>query len=305
MARKNPSATQKERLFRKNAYVCCVCKRRGVGLHLHHIDGDNSNTVDENLAVLCVQDHDAHHRPQAYTSPKHLELGAERIKELKESWEAFVAEAAKPNSKVLAVINAYGDYSNIHSVRLVFQWQDGSIEFERTYHLLDRPMDRLTDSIFEELHWLGNNMKLMVFDEPLDVEYCPCCQSGLSRTLDENIAIKLTSKTWKQDSTCTVFINPTLPSLAISVFLKSDLIYSGHLHLCGDYLHYHSDKFDERVPIRRRLSIRTQATRIVEKILTMWEPGELLIGTGNHDHPHLIDNLELPKVWETGQRKPE
>jgi hypothetical protein len=299
MTRKNPSDTQKERLLQKNAYVCCVCKQRGLGLHLHHIDGNNSNTVDENLAVLCVQDHDAHHRPQSYASPKHLELGAERIKELKESWEVFVVEAAKPNPKVLAVINAFGDYSTIHSMKLVFQWQDGSIEFERTYHLLDGPMEKMIDSIFEELHWLGNNIKLMVFDEPLAVEYCPCCQSGYSRTLDKNIATRFTSETWKQDSTCTIFINPRSPSLAISIFLESDLIYSGHLHLCGDYLHYHSDKFDERVPIHHRPSIRTQATKIVKKILKMWEPGKLLIGTGDHDHPHLIDNLELPKVWET------
>jgi len=267
-------------------------------LHFHHIDGDNSNTIDKNLAVLCVQDHDAHHRPQTYTSPKHLELGAERIRELKDSWESFVAEANKPTPKVLAVLNAFGDYSNIHSIRLVFQWQDGHIEFERTYHLLDGPMDKLTDNVLEEFQWLGKNIKLEILDEPLPIEYCPCCQSGYSRTLDKNIATKLTTESWEKDSLCTIFINPNFPSLAVSVFFQHELIYSGHLHLCGDCLHYHSDKFDERVRIRNEVSVRTQAMRIVEKILKMWEPGYLVIGTGDHNQPYLIDDLELPEIWE-------
>ena len=206
MARIDPTSTQKKRLLRKNANVCCVCKQRNLGLHFHHIDGDNSNTIDENLAVLCVQDHDVHHRPQVYTSPKHLELGAERIKELKESWESFVAEAKKPTPKVLAVLNVFGDYSNIHSLRLVFQWQDGHIEFERTCHLLDGPMDKLIDNVYEELQWLGKNIKLAILDEPLQIEYCPCCQSGYTRTLDKNIATKLTTESWENDSLCTIFI---------------------------------------------------------------------------------------------------
>ncbi len=99
--RKIPTPKQRQRLLKKNAGVCCVCKQWGLGVHLHHIDGDSSNTGDDNLAVLCVKDHDVYHRPIAYTSPNHLELGAQRIKGFKESWEAFVAEAAKPNPAIL------------------------------------------------------------------------------------------------------------------------------------------------------------------------------------------------------------
>src|SRR6476659_9458977 len=57
---------QRCRLFAANASRCCVCKRSGIGLHLHHINGNPSDTVDENLAVLCVEDHDRHHRPSSY-----------------------------------------------------------------------------------------------------------------------------------------------------------------------------------------------------------------------------------------------
>ena len=35
-----------------------MCKRTGIGLNLHHIDGDSSNTVEENLAVLCINEHE-------------------------------------------------------------------------------------------------------------------------------------------------------------------------------------------------------------------------------------------------------
>jgi hypothetical protein len=273
-----------------------------LGVHLHHIDGDSSNTVDDNLAVLCVKDHDVHHRPIAYTSPNHLELGAQRIKEFKESWEAFVAEAAKPNPAILAVVNIYGDYSEIHSARLILQWQSGKVEFERVYHLLSGPVEDWIDSILGEVTWLGKGVKLVVADGPLDVEYCPCCRASLSSTVDENLAKKITAVSWSSDSLCSIYVNPTTPSLAILIFLKQELLYRGHLHLCGDYLHYQCDKYNERVPIRDRPSVRTQATRIVERIINEWEPGRILIGTGDPDNPDLISGLELPEHWEQLRR---
>ena len=60
--------------FRRTPFIAAFCKRRCIGFHLHHIDGNSSNTVDENLAVLCVEDHDRHHRPNEYESRvNHLE----------------------------------------------------------------------------------------------------------------------------------------------------------------------------------------------------------------------------------------
>jgi hypothetical protein len=105
----NPNSSQRERLLMANANRCCVCKRCGVGLHLHHIDQDSSNTVDENLAILCVEDHDRHHRPGAYQpSVNHLELSPEEIRKHKRSWEAFVSETRKPFPRVIATLAAYG-----------------------------------------------------------------------------------------------------------------------------------------------------------------------------------------------------
>src|ERR1035438_1712344 len=125
MGRINPARRQRKRLLTANANRCCVCKRQGVGLHLHHIDEDSSNTVDENLAVLCVEDHDRHHRPGSYGfQVSHLELGPEQIRQHKQSWEAFVIEAQQSNPRVVATLAAYGTVELIHSLQLIMQWPD-------------------------------------------------------------------------------------------------------------------------------------------------------------------------------------
>jgi len=133
-----PLPSQKDRLLEANAYHCCVCKRANVGFHLHHIDEDHSNTIDSNLAVLCVEDHDRHHRPTKYEArANHTELGADEILRLKTSWEAFVAEARRPAPKVIATVSTYGSKDLIHSLQLVMQWPNESIEYTKSYHLLD------------------------------------------------------------------------------------------------------------------------------------------------------------------------
>jgi hypothetical protein len=179
MARVNPNDTQRKRLLDANANRCCVCKRYGVGLHLHHIDNDSSHTVDENLAVLCVEDHDRHHRANAYQpTVSHLELSPEEIKKYKQSWEAFVHETRQPFPKVIATLSAYGSYELIHSVQLIMQWGDERIEYKRSYHLLEGNLDKMTDAVMEELKDFGSGVKILLVNEPLPVEHCPCCGSG-------------------------------------------------------------------------------------------------------------------------------
>jgi hypothetical protein len=299
MSRKDPTVGQRERLLKKNARVCCVCKNRGLGTHLHHIDGNNSNTIDDNLAVLCVKDHDLHHRPNAYSGVNHVELGAEKIRAFKESWEAFVEEARKPDSDICVVLTTYGSYSEVHSMQAVFQWSDGNIEFERVYHQLDGTAEDCIDRLFNEFEWLGKGIKLIFVDEPQPVEYCTCCNSSLKRFLMENQYKRLFYKSWESESICSVYINPVQPSLAILLSLKDETIYQGHLHLCGNFLHYQCDNFEERFPISRKPSVRTQATKLVQEVIDVWAPGHLLLGTGDQAHPHLIHDLRLPRCWET------
>src|SRR5665213_3053889 len=113
--RKNPTSTQYERFVTLNADVCCVCRERGKGVQLHHIDGNSSNTVDENLAVLCCSDHDAHHRPTCYSLAHGGELTKERILNAKIGWEHFIEEARQDNPNILASLTIYGSEDKLHA----------------------------------------------------------------------------------------------------------------------------------------------------------------------------------------------
>jgi hypothetical protein len=295
MSRVNPNSPQRERLLTANANRCCVCKRQGIGLHLHHIDKDSSNTVDENLAVLCVEDHDRHHRPGAYQKPavNHLELSPEEIKKHKQSWEAFVTETRKPSPNVIATLSAYGTYEVIHSVQLVMQWSDERIEYKRSYHLLDGNLDKMTDAVMDEIRDFGPSVQLALIDKPLPVEHCTCCGSGYSRTLKRPVILRHTDPDWSTQSACSIYFNPETPSLAVTFSLRDEHLFSGSLHLCqGRFLH------NERLAVQRRTSVRAQAARIVRTILKDWSPAMVFIGTGNPDAPEITGELNLPACWE-------
>ena len=300
MSRVDPTPTQKNRLLEANGHRCCVCKRSCIGFNFHHIDGDSSNTVDQNLAVLCVEDHDRNHRPVEYEGrTNHLELDAREILRLKKSWEAFVVEATKPAPKVAATLSCYGTDELIHSLQLVMQWPDGRIEYKRSFHLLDGDLDRLTDEVFKEVASIGALVKMAVIDQPIPVEHCPCCDVGLSRTMKRAVVAKLTDPAWATDSSCCIYINPKQASLALVFFLQEQQLLSGSLHLCqGKYLHYASEGVDDRVPVKPKLGVRAQAIQIVNHVVKEWGPARILIGTGDPDKPQIISDLLLPKVWE-------
>lgn len=300
MARVNPTASQKDRLLKANAFRCCVCKRQSIGFHFHHIDENSSNTIDENLAVLCVEDHDRHHRMREYESQaRHLELDAREILRRKNSWEAFVIEANRPEPSVIATLSAYGTEELIHSLQLVMQWPDERVEYKRSFHLLDGDLDRLTDETFEELAGIGPKVKLALINEPLPIEHCPSCKTAFSRTLKPPVVSRLTDPAWAMESACGIYINPHQPSLAITLTFREEQIFSGSLHLCQrKFLDYSSEGIDERVPISSKPSIRAQATRIVNQVLREWSPSKVFIGTGDPDKPEIIDTLTLPKCWE-------
>jgi hypothetical protein len=297
--RKNPSFKQRNRIISANANRCCVCKRDGVGLQLHHIDGNNSNTVDENLAVLCVEDHDKHHRPNEYQKARHTELSADELLSYKESWEHFVRDAQSDNPTVIAVINAFGDEQHIHAAKILFQWPDETIEYERVFHLLEGDFDYWTDEIISEVQSIGEKVKLTVINEPLPVAYCPCCGSGFSNTVKEAVVVKVTDPDWDKHSIMSIYINPKYPSLAISLGTPNKHLYSASLHLCKKrFLHFSSDYYDERIKIKKSPSTRAQATKIVAKEIENWAPAHVIIATGEHDNPEPISNLVLPRIWE-------
>jgi len=221
-----------------------------------------------------------------------------KILEHKREWEQTVQECKSDNPKILAVVNAYGDYTNIHSVKLLVQNLDGKIIFERLYHWRGTA-DDWTGWIIEEVMWLGKNVKLTIIDTPLNKEQCPCCKNSLSNIIDKNAAIQITASDWKEKSIGTIYINPTFPSFAMTVFYGDEILYTAHLHKCEEHhLHFTCDKFEERIPITKKSNIKKHATDIMEKIFKTWQPGQIFIGTDNPDKPTLIDKFKLPDIWE-------
>lgn len=300
MTRVRPTKSQYKRLLEANANRCCVCKRDGVGFHLHHIDGDNSNTVDGNLAVLCVEDHDRHHRPSAYyQKPLHTELSSSELLSYKADWEGFVADARCSDKKVVATISAFGNHELIHSLQLVMQWPDERIAMSKSYHLLDGNLDRLTDQIIADAHSIGSNVQVVLINEPLPVEHCPCCGAGFSRTLNSAVVARETDPEWVKKSSASIYVNPTQPSLALVIAFGDELGASFQLHLCqGRFLHFSGEGVDERIRVATRPSVRTQASRIVEKALQEWKPATVFYGTGDAESPRFMSKLHLPRCWE-------
>jgi hypothetical protein len=221
------SEKQQARLLTANANRCCVCKRSGVGLHLHHINGNPSDTVDHNLAVLRVEDHDRHHRPAAYQSQvRHLELSAEGIRSYKTSWENFVSACQRPGSPVLATGTMFGTEDTIHSARVVYQWRDETTEHKRSFHLLDGGYEQWADELIREVTTIGPHLGIAMVKEPQSVEHCPCCGTGFSRTLKAALVVKLTDPRWATPSVMSIYINPERPSLAIALGLGEEHLYS-------------------------------------------------------------------------------
>ncbi len=114
------------------------------------------------------------------------------------------------------------------------------------------------------------------------------------------VVTRLTDPTWATESSSCIYINPDQPSLAIVFFLRDQEVISGYLHLCqGQYLHYRTDGIDDRVPADRLQGVRAHATRIVNTVLSEWQPAQVLVGTGDPDNPRPLSDLILPRCWET------
>lgn len=299
MTRVNPNDAMRKSLYKKNAGACCVCKKTGVGLNLHHIDGDSSNTIESNLALLCVSDHDAHHRPNAYSTTNHLNLSSDQLLKFKNEWESFVEECQQDHPEVLAVINVFGTEESIVAMKLIFQRTDGKIVFTRTYQLLDGPMSDWIDLALREIARMGKNIKGVVIDKPLSIEYCEGCHGSFDHFINKSMTIKLTKEDWNSESIATIYLNPNQASLAIIMFYKQEAIYTVSMHLCRGDLHiYDGESINETIRYNFFKSRRTQTKKVIKQILKTWNPGTIVIGTGDEDSPTIIPDLDLPIHWE-------
>jgi len=82
----------------KNKHCCCICQKDGYGKEviIHHIDGNNSNNIIPNLAILCLV-----HASMADAGLNKGKLGSGKklsqneIKEFKRIWERKIEEEGK------------------------------------------------------------------------------------------------------------------------------------------------------------------------------------------------------------------
>ncbi len=78
-------------LLASNNHTCCICRERGKHVQFHHIDGDSSNSVPANLAVLCLDDH------SRVTGDEGLgrRFTPQEVTIFKTRWESMCAEATE------------------------------------------------------------------------------------------------------------------------------------------------------------------------------------------------------------------
>jgi len=73
--------------------------------------------------------------------------------------ERTVEECKKTIPKILAVVNAFGDYSNnIHSVKFIVPKLEGRIIYERLYHFTLQDYGRLDGLDYGRNNLVGKNV---------------------------------------------------------------------------------------------------------------------------------------------------
>jgi hypothetical protein len=83
-----PASTAAAVLFAANR-TCCVCRKEGEPVQLHHIDEDATNHAENNLAVLCLSCHDQTQIKGGFAR----RLDSAQIRLYRDDWSQLVAAA--------------------------------------------------------------------------------------------------------------------------------------------------------------------------------------------------------------------
>lgn len=71
-----------------NRHTCCICREGGKHVQLHHIDGNPSNNVPQNLAVVCLD----HHSRVTGDEGLGRRFTPQEVREYKLEWERICAQ---------------------------------------------------------------------------------------------------------------------------------------------------------------------------------------------------------------------
>jgi hypothetical protein len=130
--------------------TCCVCHERGKRVQIHHIDENNSNNDDVNLATLCFDCHDLTMIKGGFGRS----LDAAQVTQYRDEWVARVAELKKKADETLlqkqvGVIDVAG--------RAPKEWeQPGTIEMAAYIESLPDTMQRAY--VLAQPDWNGANL---------------------------------------------------------------------------------------------------------------------------------------------------
>jgi len=130
--------------------TCCVCNERGKRVQIHHIDENNSNNDESNLAVLCFDCHDLTMIKGGFGRS----LDSTQVIRFRDEWLARVVDLKKKADEILlqrqvGVIDAAGKAPK--------EWQQpGEIEMAAYIESLPDTMTRAYDLAMPD--WNRANM---------------------------------------------------------------------------------------------------------------------------------------------------
>lgn len=145
-----PQETLNKVLF-ESRWTCCVCRNKKKGIIVHHIHeySESRSHAEDNLVVLCLDDHGEAHTKRELQ----LNLTAERLRELKKQWLEQVKQFDN-----CAALSANPEYS----YQSINQIAD-------SVAIVTAPVMSLQFADHENRQELGNSMKLssIAYVEPL------------------------------------------------------------------------------------------------------------------------------------------
>ncbi len=117
MARKKLPAALKNHIMYESGFVCAICQEPGC--QIHHIDGDHSNDVEENLICICNKHHGEAHTKRELSQnldPKSLrhakKMWNEAMRSKRDATASVSGQIAKPGNENFASLGITWGYIN-------------------------------------------------------------------------------------------------------------------------------------------------------------------------------------------------
>ena len=170
-----PGETARE-VLRRSAFTCCICRKPGLPVVLHHIDKweKSHSHAPENLCVLCLNHHGeahTHHELSRNLTPQMLTAA-------QKEWMACVAARGDAQKEeALQNVRQYQgrwDYFNLSYIYPLLDEYQLSFTSRYTRHLLDAGLLHEDETINASklttggMYWLdffdGNYLKLYIAD---------------------------------------------------------------------------------------------------------------------------------------------